>query len=376
MAGYGNGDLPRPRQPARQALEDKVLFHTRRAEPPPDTGSPGGIILCGTRALGAPQEARRHLADEPLLLDPARYERHTASTRASFFHEQPRCSPPGLCPLPDAAGYPGSEQLDAGATAVLTPTRYFEAGDTAAVAAAARRIRELDPDTVIFTVPLDAQWLQSEDAVGFLIRTLNRVPHLKAIALGSVGAPLPHQESASRLRALMSRINSVGLIRTGLAGLDALAHGATFVSIGVQPACRSFRPPGAAGTPGANPSGKRRARVLHPVLMEYFHGDDLAHHYAWSPPPQCHCPACNGRSLATFSDDEEDVEAADRHNIATWLPWAEELQRTPPGPLRRSRWRERCWKALDDRGDVVRPWGLARPPEPPAALIQWALPED
>lgn len=375
MTGYGNSDLSGPRESVYEALDDKVLFHTRSPEPPTDSISTGGIILCGAKALGATKEARRHLVDEPLLLDPAVYEQHTASVDASFRRDRPRFAPPVLSIGPDAAGYPGCEQLDAGASAVLTPTGCFEPGDTGAVAAATRRMHELAPDNAIFTVPLDARWLQSDDAIHFLIRTLNRIPHLKAIALGSVADPLPDRDSASRLRALMSRINRVGLIRTGLAGLDALAHGATFVSIGVQAACRAFRPPAAAGTPGANPSGKRRARVLHPDLMEYFHGDDLAHYYAWGPAPECPCSACNGRSLARFSDDDEDVQAADRHNIATWLPWAQELQHTPPGPQRRTIWHERCWKAIDVRAEIVRPWRLSKPPQPPAALMQWATPE-
>ncbi|WP_328375650.1 hypothetical protein OHB13_03900 [Streptomyces sp. NBC_00440] len=377
MTGYENGDLSGRRRSARQALGDKVLLHTRTAEPPADDGAGfGGIILCGTKALAETKDAQRHLADEPLLLDPALYEQHTAGAHESFLQTRPRFAPPGLYPEPATSMYPGSEQLDAGATAVLTPTRYFEAGDTAAVAEATRRMKQLDPDTVIFTVPLDARWLRSDDMVGFLIRTLNRVPHLKAIALGSVDEPLPDRDTALRLRALMSRINSTGLIRTGLSGLDALAHGATFVSIGVQPACRTFRPPGAAGTPGANPSGTRRARVLHPALMEYFHGDRLAHFYGFSDAPECHCDACNGLSLARFSDDAEDVQAADEHNVATWLPWAQELQRTPAGPQRRRLWQKRCWKAIDGRGEIVRRWRLARAPEPPAALMQWAVAED
>jgi hypothetical protein len=377
MTGYENGDLSGRRRSAGQALGDKVLLHTRTAEPPTDDGTTfGGIILCGIKALAETRDAQRHLADEALLLDPALYEQHTASTQESFFQERPRFASPGFYPEPDATRYPGSEQLDVGVTAVLTPTRCFEPGDTGAVAAATRRMQQLDPDTAIFTVPLDARWLQSDDAVSFLIRTLNRVPHLKAIVLGSVDEPLPERDTALRLRALMSRIDSVGLIRTGLAGLDALAHGATFVSIGVQPACRTFRPPGVAGTPGANPSGKRRARVLHPVLMEYFHGDQLAHLYGFSDAPECHCDACNGLSLARFSDDEEDVQAADRHNVATWLPWAQELQRTPAGPQRRRLWQKRCWKAIDDRGEIVRRWRLARTPEPPAALMQWAIAVD
>ncbi len=377
MTGYENGDSSGRKRSAQRALSDKVLLHTRTAVPPMDDGTtPGGIILCGTKALKETKDAQRHLVDEPLLLDPAVYEQHTASVRESFLQKRPPNAPPALCPEQATSPYPGSEQLDAGATAVLTPTRCFEAGDSAAVAAATRRMKQLDPDTTVFTVPLDARWLQSDDAVDFLIDTLNRVPHLKAVVLGCADEPLPDGGTAVRLRALMSRIDSVGLIRTGLAGLDALAHGATFVSVGVQHACRTFRPPGTPGRSAANPSGGRLAYVLHPVLMEYFRPELLAHYYGLSGAPTCHCTACDGLSLTRFSDDQEDVEAADRHNVATWLPWAQELQETPAGPQRRRLWQERCWKAIDDRGEIERRWRLARAPAPPAALTQWAIPQD
>lgn len=369
------GNLERG-QFAHNALNDQVLLHTRTVRAAaPDQEAVNGMILCGPQALREAKNALFHLSGAPLLLDPARYEHHTASIHTAF--HRPRQSDD--CPLlsPEISGNsPGYEQLNAGATAVLTPTYFFTAGDPASVQAATRDMQSQDAATVIFVVPLDAQWLQTDENIRFLIRTLNEVPHTKALALGSIDNPLPDQRTARRLRALITGINRAALIRTGLAGLDAYAHGATFVAIGAQNACRAFRPPNAQGRRDANPSGGPQPYVLHPVLMEYFHGAELAYLYGRGNAPECACSACNGQHLARFSNDPDDVEAANQHNLAVWLPWAEELQLAPSGRARRRLWQQRCWEAIDARAGVECQWRSRRSPQLPADLSFWATQED
>ncbi|MEV0522858.1 hypothetical protein AB0I66_05490 [Streptomyces sp. NPDC050439] len=295
-----------------------------------------------------------------------------ASTANSFYVQPRDGGIPALYATQRCVGYPGREQLDAGATAVLTPTRYFTSGDIWSVTAAVRRVRELDPEEVIFTVPLAARWLQSDQDTRRLIDSLNGIPHVKAIALGSSSDPLPDLTAARRLRDLIDDVYNVALIRTGLAGLDAYARGATFVSIGVRNSCRAFWPPDARH-PDANRKGAAHPYVLHPILMEYFPGGDLAHLYGHGKPPECPCHVCDGQSFARFvGDDCDDVREAERHNVATWLPWAEELRRASPGRARRELWRQRCYQAIDARGAIERRWRSRRSPPASASLTLWA----
>ncbi|MFH8590687.1 hypothetical protein [Streptomyces rimosus] len=369
------GGVPGRRQPLWRDLENGVLLHTRRAGiPAQDDETADGLVLCSVSAPRAAQEAR--LAQRGhLLFDLARYEQETASAHDVFYHDPSPDDASLLSADPDSTS-PGQEQIRAGATAILTPTLCFRDGDRVAIRAAASHIQQYDPTTVVFVVPLDAQWLQSDDDVRFLVRSLNGVPHLKALAFGAVDGVLPNEEFALHLRALITGIERVALIRTDLAGLDALAHGATFVSIGVQSSCRTFRPPYTPGRPTANPSGLAYARVLHPVLMEYFYGGELAHLYGWNNAPACHCGVCKGQHIARFSDSPDDVRAADRHNVAVWLRWAEDLQAARPGAERRRLWKSRCWAAIEDRGRIEREWRSRKSPGWPAALKVWATAAD
>ncbi|MFF1695138.1 hypothetical protein ACFVXC_16110 [Streptomyces sp. NPDC058257] len=371
-----DGGLAEPDEPGVPVLRDRILLHTRTvaaAEAVDDVI--GGTVLCSTQAVERAKDAGRNLQG-PLLLDPGRYEKHVAGSADSFYVKPRDDDGPMLYAPRRDAGYPGREQLDAGATAVLTPTRYFTIGDIHAVTAATRRVRELDPEKVIFTVPLAAPWLRSDQTIRWLIDSLNLVPHVKAIALGSPSDPLPDLPTAQRLRDLIDGIHNVALIRTGLAGLDAYARGAAFVSIGVQNSCRAFWPPD-AGHPEANPRGTPKPYVLHPVLMEYFPGGDLAHLYGHGRPPECPCGVCHGQPYTRFvGDDPDDVEEAEQHNLATWLPWAEELQRASPGGARRDLWQRRCYRAVDAREAIERRWRSRRSPPQSAALTLWATERD
>ncbi|MFH8470364.1 hypothetical protein [Streptomyces sp. NPDC017991] len=368
-------DLSEQDQPTVAALRGRILLHTRtlKAAALADRTS-DGTILCGAGALSEVKDALRYLGTLPVLADPAHYEENFAGVAASFY-VKPRSDTGRLLPLPPDMDRPGQDQLAAGTTAVLTPTCYFAAGDDVAVSAATRRMQQFDASQVIFTVPLAAEWLQSDRDVRFLIGALNKVPHLKALVFGSAGDPLPDRGAAWRLRSMIDNINDAALIRTGLAGLDAYARGAAFVSIGMQKSCRAFRPPDAVGQPDANRSGRPKSYVLHPDLMQYFRTDALAHLYGFTTPPPCDCTVCDGQSLTRFSDDPDDVREAEQHNLATWLPWAEELQEASPDD-RRYLWRDRCYEAIEAHEHASLQWRSRRDPGPPASLSLWATQED
>ncbi|WP_406337625.1 hypothetical protein [Streptomyces sp. NBC_00649] len=359
------GDHLRRTRPAWELLEDKILIHTRgknqEAISLPTLKNHDGIVLCGADAAAAAKGFKYTADGKPLLIDQQAYE-HEATAEEPFYPT------PGLnadlLPLFESGllEQQHAGQLHNGATAALTPTGYLKAGDRSAVRAATERARDLDPSTTIFLVPLDGQWLKTVDAIDFLARTLESVPHLKAIALGADRNPLNTAIAAQNLRALVTRLHRVALIRTDLAGLEAFAHGAIFASIGMQTSLRHISRPG--GQPPFS-RGQYTTAVLHPDLMDYFKADKLATLYGRQD-ATCTCSVCNGRQLTRFDHTRDDQAEANLHNIAIWLPWVEELQRSAPGRERRNAWHEICRTAYDayqeHREKLAAPGELKIPP--------------
>ncbi|MFD0413730.1 hypothetical protein [Streptomyces sp. NPDC127108] len=346
------GDHLRRTGPAWKLLQDKILVHTRASTRngfnlARSASEHDGIILCGADALPAICSFHRQAPGQRLQLadpdsygdyatpdTPFRLASHSLSGQQSLFEED------------QAEELRNSQQgqLYNGATASLTPTRYIRAGDRQTVAAAAQAAWGLDSQRTILTLPLDYQWLREPGDLDYLIATLADLPHIKAIALGAARNPLATRGTVIALRKLITSLERVALIRTDLAGLDAYAHGALFVSIGMQTPMRHIRPPGSTGPPMPRKSNVT-TMVLHPQLMDYFRADTLRDLYGRLPGPRCDCTVCTGRSLLRFDHNLSDQEEANRHNNATWLPWADHLQRTEPGPDRRSTWQHLCYDA-------------------------------
>ncbi|MGY0022135.1 hypothetical protein [Streptomyces sp. cg35] len=344
------GDHLRRARPAWDVLEDKILVHTRAVvrsgkSPALAAAAHDGIVLCGADALATAGTFDRHTPDMPLrLVDPEGYARY-ATADQPFQLES--CNHPGQTSLfgeDDELERTQEGQLLQGAAASLTPTRYLGPGDRRALDAAVAAVRDIDPQRTILTVPLDQRWLRTPDDLDHLIGALGELPHIKAIVLGASNNPLRTRCSVMGLRRLITGLDRVALVRTDLAGLDAYAHGALFVSIGMQTSQRHIRPPD-SGPPRRNGSNVTTA-VLHPQLMDYINADKLRDHYGRLPAPRCDCTVCQGRSLLRFDHTYDDQEEANRHNLATWLPWADELQRTAPGADRRNAWQELCRDAV------------------------------
>ena len=373
------GDHLRRTQPAWQLLQDAILVHTRASSRGgtnhvPATTEHDGIILCGTDAV--PTVGTYHRLGESRrlqLVDPDSYGDYATADEPFQLPYRSRSNQPSLFEETEADELRNDQQgqLRNGTTASLTPTRYIKGGDRQTVAAAVQAVRDLDPQQTILTLPLDQQWLRESNDLDYLVTELTDVPHTKALALGAARNPLAAKGAVTGLRQLVGSLQRVAVIRTDLAGLDAYAHGALFTAIGMQTAMRHVRRPGSGG-----PTGPRNNRyttmVLHPQLMDYFRADTLRDLYGKLPEPLCHCTVCAGRSLIRFEHSLRDQEEANRHNIATWLPWAEDLQLTAAGSERRSVWQQLCNDARnahqDLREEISNPGAL----ETPRWLTVWA----
>lgn len=380
MTGQPGEHLRRP-PPAWDLLQDKILVHTRASTKdgkiPAQAGrAHDGIVLCGADALPTAGTFHQAASRSLQLVDPQGYKNEASSDAPFQLDSYIRSDQPTLFDDEEdedknvALQHSQQVQLHNGTAASLTPTRYIKAGDRRTVTAVVSSAAALDPERTILTMPLDHRWLREDDDINFLMETLSALPHIKAVALGATHNPLKTRGTATRLRTLISGLERVALIRTDLAGLDAYAHGALFASIGMQTALRHIRPPGSRA-PRRRKGHNVTTTVLHPDLMDYFNADTLRDLYGDMPAPSCHCAECQGRSLLRFEHIRSDQEEANRHNIATWLPWAQELQRTAPGQPRRLAWHEFCWNAIQAhqalREELAAPGAL----EPPYWLREW-----
>ncbi|WP_069883498.1 hypothetical protein [Streptomyces luteocolor] len=373
------GDHLRRLQPAWQLLKDAILVHTRAssgdgANHVASAREHDGIILCGSDALPAAGTDHRQGGSRRLqLVDPDSYGDYATADAPFLLESHIRNGQPTLFDETDAdeLRHHQEAQLRNGATAGLTPTRYIKGGDRPSVAAAVQAVRDLDPQQTILTLPLDQQWLRDADGLDYLVAELADVPHIKALALGSAMNPLAAKGAVTGLRRLIGSLDRVALIRTDLAGLDAYAHGALFTAIGMQTAMRHVRKPGSRGAGGRKPN-RHTTMVLHPQLMDYYRAETLRDLYGRRSEPLCHCTVCEGASLLRFDHNARDQEEANRHNIATWLPWADHLQRTEPGTARKSAWQQLCHDARNAhqelREDLSAPGAL----ETPRWLKVWA----
>ncbi|WP_353946512.1 hypothetical protein ABII15_36185 [Streptomyces sp. HUAS MG91] len=373
------GDHLRTPPPVWDVLQDKILVHTRtsdgvRADLARMGKTHDGLTLCAKDAIQIARSFNAHSAGEPLqLVDPEAYEEY--ATIEEPFRPDHICEPGQLSFLDDedAGKIQGllDAQLRSGAAAALTPTRYIKAGKRDIVAAVVDVAGELDVERTILAVPLDHGWLRSDEDIDWLIEELSQLPHIKAITLGAIYNPLQLKGTATALRKLIRGLERVALIRTDLAGLDAYAHGALFASIGMQTPLRRIR------TPGATPSKNRERRavtttVLHPQLLRYFNADTLHDLYGDTEPPACECAECQGESLTRSQhENRAHQEAANRHNIATWLPWAQELQRAAPGQARYAAWQELCWNAVEAHRTLREKLSAPGELEVPRWLSEW-----
>ncbi|MFD8567494.1 hypothetical protein [Streptomyces sp. NPDC059639] len=320
----------------------------------PSTAEHDGVVFCGADPLTVAGGQSNAADRQPVLVDPNSYGKPAATADQPFHLPGPHNH--GQASLfeddePTPLERSQESQLARGATATLTPTRYIEGGNRQAVAAAVKAVLDLDATQAILTLPLDYQWFRSPGDLDYLITTLADVAHIKAIGLGAGGNPLATKGTVTALRCLISSLDRIALIRTDLAGLDAYAHGALFAAIGMQTGMRHIKPPGGGG-PSTPNNRNVTTMVLHPQLMDYFKADVLQVRYGKLLGLLCHCSVCDGRSLLRFGHNYSDQEEADRHNIATWLPWAEDLQGATAGDDRIEVWRQLCYDAVQAHQDA------------------------
>jgi hypothetical protein len=343
----------------------RYVPHARRAL----DGDLGGVVMTGDkadeRAFALRVEAGYTGA---VLIDTAAYKTYTANPDEPF-----------LLPEDELFASVGTSldfQKARGASAALTPTGYIAPADSKSLKAVVRAAEKIERADTVVSLPVDATWLTDEH-VGQLIAACERIPHPKALVVVQQFDPLEHAREVPRnLRRVVSGVENMMLLRTDLAALDAMAHGALCAGVGVDSSVRHAVPAGERPLP-RNPRGPQYPNVLLPQLMRFKGAQALANRYANAAPMTCPCEVCDGRGLDRFyRPDGVTRRESEDHNLLTWTPWAAELMAVPAGERRKAWWRDKCAAALERYPLENQRLGLSAGSSagfvPPAPLKAWA----
>jgi len=300
---------------AARALYGRVLLFARphfvKDVPPFLHPSRSGFGLCGPCADAKIKALRDGGYDELLLACPGAYHAKAATEDEVF-------------DVPSGRLFGGDldtvlrDQLDRGATIPVVPTRFVHAGHLAVFNRLVREAQEINRDDVIIPVAVDVTWLRDE-FLRKLIAGLQRIPHIKAIALGRQGNPMEtFAKATENLRTVMSEVPNLGLwLGDQPTAFDSMAYGAAFAVIGAGGSLRHVVPP--PEEPESNKPFNHTPSVFIRHMLRYSMGEYIAEKYANSRAPRCYCAACGDRGLESFNSRRREVRvAAQAHNAAVW----------------------------------------------------------
>ncbi|MDA2807297.1 hypothetical protein [Nocardiopsis suaedae] len=359
------------------ALDGHVLLQVKTTGPAPlGDVSPvdGGLVFCGRRAADNAAEALREDGfTGPVLIDPSAYERHVATPERPFVTGQ------GSLLAEDGLQEELERQRERKATVALTPTAFLKAGDRASLEAVAERASDLGGDDVLLALPLDMDWLRGSRHHD-LIALLPRIALPKALILCAPRDPLSSMSAARNLREVISSAPGIGLLRSDLAALDAMVHGAGFAAVGDSASARHGPVPGGRGAPRP----RRDPAVLFPRALSYHYGETLATAFEGATEvPRCHCAPCREwgaahgtadglRPLTSFTDSADRADAH-RHNHAAWSMIWDYVMAAPDENEAARRWGLCCERALPTLSAANEAAGRpGNPLKPPPALRVWA----
>ena len=359
------------RSAAAQLLAGRVLYQENARYLPRVRQSVdahlSGIVMTGPNADTRASQLRSTGYRGVLLIDSAAYMTHTATSKEPFLLPQDLL----FATLDECLDF----QRARGADAVLTPTGYIPVAASKALKAVIEAAERIKREDAIVVMPIDIAWLNAEH-INQLIAACNKIRQPKAVILiGQFDPMAAFKQTAENLRRLVSEAEQVALLRTDLAALDAMAHGALFAGIGADSSIRHAVPVGERPQKAeSNSKGwAQYPNVLMPELMRFCGTQGLARRYANAEPARCGCPVCDGRGLDRFnsSDGETRIESED-HNAYVWGAWVNEMTTVTPGGERHQWWRDRCARALGryelENVRIEQPRGF----KPPKPLRAWA----
>jgi hypothetical protein len=300
-----------------------------------------GLVLSGKGSNAKAKSIGGHSASL-LLSDPSAYLSEVATAEEPF-----------ALPASDGALFTSDLDLllnghrQCRTAAAITPSRYVQAGDSAAFKALVCQAAAIERDDVVVAVPVALPWLTKQQYLPQLIAGLQRIPHPKAIIFGAQKNPFDVAGAIPNFRRLLAETSNVGLWRADvMAAFDCLAYGGAFAAIGAGGSLRHLVP--ADEKPESDNPVIHTPAVLLPSMLRYSQGRFIANRYANTPAPRCDCVICNGAPLDRFDSLSGEVRAiAHAHNVAVWTNWLSELFRHDVDVERQLWWRGFCRAALD-----------------------------
>jgi hypothetical protein len=379
-----NAPDPRRRPPAVKTLDHtvaavpllqgRVLLHDHsqpipRPRPALDDDL-DGVVMTGPNADARAFQLRANVGfTGTLLIDSAAYTTYTATA------EEPFMAPPDelFATVHDSLNF----QKARGASAALTPTGYIPPANSRALKAVLREANRIERADTLVSLPIDVTWLNREN-ISQLIAVCAKIRHPKAVILFRQFDPLEQaKDIPANLRRLFTEVEHMSLLRTDLAALDVMAHGALCAGIGVRSSLRHAIPPDEKAQIGKRGGGPTYPHVLMPQLMCFKGAEFLSNVYGNADPATCDCEECDGRGLNSFYlSDGETRREAENHNILTWSEWVSDIASYPAGTERKTWWRDKCAAAVDRYALENQRIGLGASPKSgfqvPAPLRAWA----
>ena len=271
----------------------------------------GGMFVAGKLAAGKLQDLKRQQQGVPVILEPWSLHQYRATPKAPF-------SADGLNTVATVA--PLDALLDGqralGSDLAMTPTGQIAVGDAASLVAAIDQVNRLDRTDMILALPMDGNWLSTQEATDRLIREVNRSKHPVALGFTSGGHPLQsHKRKLAYRRAFAGITSEVIAYRTDLFGFDALALGAKAAAIGALPAAWRINPVGV-------PSGGyveeefKAPQILIGDLLSFVRSRDMRNEWFTSSPSiLCACRECKGEPIDRLFHFDDHRSEGQRHNV-------------------------------------------------------------
>ena len=248
---------------------------------------------------------------------------------------------PIVTPVPDAflaAGtsmqIPVNFQLGLGLPWALTDSGYIDENDTLALESVLGQAAALSKNrNIVAVLALSSKWLS--DRSDELRRAIEKHAVPVALALGHAADPLGAKRNVAGLLHVLHSPASVGLIRSDLSAVGALACGASIGAIGTGSGLRHVYPVTKGGA-----SAPIYPSALVPASMGLVRLDKLAEAIALSPSElhwQCVCDVCQSRRMDYLLTDEEVYW----HNLAAASEVARQVLSGDQGASRAS-WIAHC----------------------------------
>ncbi|WP_284744940.1 hypothetical protein [Amycolatopsis sp. RTGN1] len=204
-------------------------------------------------------------------------------------------------------------------------------------------------------LPLAARWFATNAACGALIREINAQGVPVAITIEHRDDPFGIQYLVRRFLRLLAAVTvPVILLRSDIAAVGALCHGAHASAVGTTSALRHTYPHlrrGGAPRPGVS--------AFVTPLLAYHRLETLGQVFAKTPDLAqlwpCDCPVCDGRTPAGLGSAGD----VSRHSVHELLAVHADLKRARTRAAMISAWHEHCSHALgvhEQIAEEVRGW--------------------